>query len=223
MGCGATRTRLHGGRLEESFRSVDKYCRGFPGCRAVRRGDHDVHSGQSATEPGPRRDVDAVGRATLLSRRTSWPRLPRRPESGPPTIPVAPTIAMFMPSGRGSTRMCDAPRGERRACCAGVLCTVRDDRGTGAHDTWGIAAACPAALAAAAADCATASRAPAPPTKRRRISSATSRSPRAKARARAVASRGRLSPGASSFAQNVAHAQVERPGNRLRCGDDLTV
>ncbi len=63
---------------------------------------------------------------------------------------------------------------------------------------WGMAAACPAALAAATAGGAATSRAAAPPRKRRRISSETSSSPRAKARVRAMASRGRLSPGASA-------------------------
>ena len=82
---------------------------------------------------------------------------------------------------------------------------------------WGMAAACPAALAAATAGGAATSRAAAPPRKRRRISSETSSSPRAKARARAMASRGRLSPGASASnnhstrcAQSAAHPATIR-------------
>ncbi len=90
-----------------------------------------------------------------------------------------------------------------------------------------MAAACPAALAAAAADGVATSRAPETPTKRRRISSATSSSPRAKARVRAMASRGRLSPGASASnsrrtrcAQSAAHpATIRLSASRSVCGD----
>ncbi len=92
---------------------------------------------------------------------------------------------------------------------------------------WATAAACPAALAAAAADGVASSRAAAPPTKRRRISSATSSSPQAKARVRTMASRGRLSPGASASnshstrpAQSAAHPATIRLSASLSvCGE----
>jgi hypothetical protein len=92
---------------------------------------------------------------------------------------------------------------------------------------WATAAACPAALAAAAADGVATSRAAAPPTRRRRISSATSSSPRAKARVRTMASRGRLSPGASASnshstrsAQSAAHPATIRLSASLSvCGE----
>ena len=92
---------------------------------------------------------------------------------------------------------------------------------------WGMAAACPAALATAAAAGVATSRAAAPPTKRRRISSATSSSPRAKARVRAMASRGRLSPGASASnnhstrcAQSAAHpATIRLSASLSACGE----
>jgi len=92
---------------------------------------------------------------------------------------------------------------------------------------WATAAACPAALAAAAADGVASSRAAAPTTKRRRISSATSSSPRAKARVRTMASRGRVSPGASASnshstrsAQSAAHPATIRLSASLSvCGE----
>jgi hypothetical protein len=90
-----------------------------------------------------------------------------------------------------------------------------------------MAAACPAALAAAADAGLATSRAAAPPTKRRRIASATSNSPRAKARVRAMASPGRLSPGASASnnhstrcAQSAAHPATIRLSASLSvCGE----
>ena len=92
---------------------------------------------------------------------------------------------------------------------------------------WGMAAACPAALAAATADGVATSRAAAPPTKRCRICSATSSSPWAKARVRAMASRGRLSAGASASnnhstrcAQSAAHPATSRLSPSLSvCGE----
>ena len=89
------------------------------------------------------------------------------------------------------------------------------------------AAACPAALAAAAAAGLPASRAEPPPTNRRRISSATSSSPRLKARVRAIASRGRVSAGASASnspstrsAQSAAHtATIRRSASLSVCGE----
>jgi hypothetical protein len=94
---------------------------------------------------------------------------------------------------------------------------------------WGMAAACPAALAAAAADGVAALRAAAPPAKRRRISPATSSSPQAKACVRAMASRGRLSPGASASnnhrtrcAQSAAHPATIRLSASLSvCGEPI--
>ncbi len=90
----------------------------------------------------------------------------------------------------------------------------------------GIAKACPAARAAAAAAGPTPRAAP-PPAKRRRICSATSSSPRPKARVRAIASRGRLSPGASASkrgstrsAQSAAHAAtIRRSASLSVCGE----
>ena len=91
----------------------------------------------------------------------------------------------------------------------------------------GIAAACPAARAAAAAAGLPASRATAPPANRRRISSATSSWPRPKARVRAMASRGRVSPGASASnspstrsAQSAAHtATIRRSASLSVCSE----
>ena len=71
------------------------------------------------------------------------------------------------------------------------------------------------------------SRAAAPPANRRRISSAMSSSPRPKARVRAMASRGRVSPGASASnspstrsAQSAAHtATIRRSTSLSACGE----
>jgi hypothetical protein len=91
----------------------------------------------------------------------------------------------------------------------------------------GTAAACPAARAAAVAASVRTSRAAAWPMKRRRISSAAPSSPCAKARVRAIASRGRLSPGASASnspstrsAQSAAHAAtIRRSASLSVCGE----
>jgi hypothetical protein len=92
-----------------------------------------------------------------------------------------------------------------------------------------MAAACPAARATAAAAGARTSFAGTPPSKRRRIPSATSSSPRAKARVRAIRSRGRPSHGAAASkisstcsAQSAAHAATVRLSVSLSvCGERI--
>jgi hypothetical protein len=92
---------------------------------------------------------------------------------------------------------------------------------------WGMAAACPAARAAAAAARDFTSRAAPPAMNRRRIPSATPSSQRAKARVRAIAARGRLSCGASASnssstrsAQSAAHAAtIRRSPSLSACGE----
>jgi len=94
---------------------------------------------------------------------------------------------------------------------------------------WGSAAACPAARAAAAAAGDFTSRAAPPAMNRRRIPSSTPSSPRAKARVRTIASRGRLSSGASASnssstrsAQSAAHAATIRRSPSLSvCGEPI--
>ncbi len=91
-------------------------------------------------------------------------------------------------------------------------------------------AACPAAFAAATAAGRLTSRAAALPTKRRRMASATPSSPRAKARVRAMASRGRLSSGASASnspstrsTQSAAHtATIRRSASLSVCREPTT-
>ncbi len=92
----------------------------------------------------------------------------------------------------------------------------------------GIAEACPAARAAAAAAVLTPCAAR-PRSNRRRICSATSSSPRPNARVRAIASRGRLSPGASASKKGStrpAHsaaqaATIRRSASLSVCGEPI--
>jgi hypothetical protein len=105
-----------------------------------------------------------------------------------------------------------------RGVCGGT-------EGMGTHMRGGCGLSGRSSGPAAAGTCT--SRAGTPPTKQRRIPSATSSSPRAKARVRAIRSRGRLSPGAAASkipstcsAQSAAHAAtVRRSASLSVCGE----
>ena len=159
---------------------------------------------------------------------------PRTPEARSPG-PRGP--ARFSPTG-GSRRRAALTDADMRPSCHWISSLTASSLSGAASPTalaayaaapracapiWGTAAACPAARAAATAWGAITSRAAAAPTKRRRISPAMPSSPRANARVRAIASRGRLSPGASASnkpstrsAQSAAHTATIRRSASLK-------
>jgi hypothetical protein len=162
------------------------------------------------------------------------PRMPeaRRPgPSGPDRF--SPTGGSFRSAARTSSDMlasCRSISSLSASGRSGAASPVALAAYAAAPRAWapmcGIAEACPAARAAAAAAGPMPCTAPRP-AKRRRIWSATSSSPRTKARVRAIVSCGRLSPGASASkngstrsAQSAAHAAtIRRSASLSVCGE----
>lgn len=166
--------------------------------------------------------------------------VPRRPEARSPG-PRGPDE--FSPTG-GSCRRAALTAADIRPSCQRISSLTASGRSGAASAAalaayaaapsacapiWGMAAACPAARAAAAAAGDLTSRAAPPAMNRRRICSATPNSPRANARVRAIASRGRLSSGASASkssstrsAQSAAHAATIRRSDSLSVCEERT-